>query len=136
MSTLVVYTDGGARGNPGPAAAGVVIKENGNTLLEFGKYLGAKETNNFAEYQAVILALEALKRDGYAGAALEFKLDSKLVAEQVSGNWKIKEPSLKPLVAKIHELLKDFSAYSFTHIPRAENAEADALVNEALDAQL
>jgi ribonuclease HI len=136
MSKLVIYTDGGARGNPGPAAAGVVIKENGNTLLEFGQYLGPKETNNYAEYQAVILALEALKREGCAGRALDFKMDSKLVVEQVQGNWKIKEPSLKPLVAKIHDLLKDFPQHSFAHIPRAENAEADALVNDALDAQL
>ena len=133
---ITIYTDGGARGNPGPAAAGIVIKEADNTLLEFGQYLGNKETNNFAEYTAVILALEALKREGYAGRTLEFKMDSKLVVEQVLGNWKIKEPSLKPLVAKIRALLADFPQHSFTHIPREENYEADALVNQALDEQL
>lgn len=136
MSKLTIYTDGGARGNPGPAASGVVIKEGASTLLEFGKYLGPKETNNFAEYQAVILALEALIREGHAGRELEFKMDSKLVVEQVLGNWKIKEPTLKPLVAKIRALLADFPKYTFAHIPREENYEADALVNQALDEQL
>lgn len=136
MPKITIYTDGGARGNPGPAAAGVVIKEGDATLLEFGEYLGPVQTNNFAEYTAVILALEALKREGHAGRTLEFKMDSKLVVEQVSGNWKIKEPSLKPLVAKIHALLSDFPQHTFAHIPRAENFEADALVNQALDEQL
>lgn len=136
MTKITIFTDGGARGNPGPAAAGIVIKEAGNTLLEFGEYLGPVQTNNFAEYQAVILALDALKREGHAGRELEFKMDSKLVVEQVLGNWKIKEPTLKPLVAKIRALLADFPKHSFTHIPRAENAEADALVNQALDEQL
>jgi ribonuclease HI len=136
MPKVTIYTDGGARGNPGPAAAGVVIKEGAKMLLEFGEYLGPVQTNNFAEYQAVILALEALKREGYAGRSIEFKMDSKLVVEQVSGNWKIKEPSLKPLVAKIRELLADFPQHSFAHIPRADNAEADAQVNLVLDAQM
>ncbi len=136
MNKIIIYTDGGARGNPGPAAAGVVIKEGDATLLEFGEYLGPVQTNNFAEYQAVILALEALRREGHSGRELAFKMDSKLVVEQVSGNWKIKEPSLKPLVAKIRELLADFPRHTFTHIPRAENYEADALVNQALDEQL
>lgn len=135
MSKITIFTDGGARGNPGPAAAGIVIID-GAKNISFGKYLGEKQTNNFAEYQAVILALEALKREGYAGREIAFKMDSKLVVEQVSGNWKIKEPSLKPLVAKIRELLADFPQHSFTHIPRAENAAADAQVNEALDAVL
>ncbi len=136
MNKLTIYTDGGARGNPGPAAAGVVIKEGTTTLLKFGEYLGPVQTNNFAEYQAVILALEALKREGYAGRELEFKMDSKLVVEQVLGNWKIKEPTLKPLVAKIRALLADFPQHSFAHIPREDNLEADALVNQALDEQL
>lgn len=135
MSKITIFTDGGARGNPGPAAAGIVIVD-GAKRISFGKYLGDKQTNNFAEYQAVILALEALKREGYAGREVAFKMDSKLVVEQVSGNWKIKEPSLKPLVAKIRELLVDFPEHTFTHIPRAENSEADAQVNLVLDAQL
>ena len=133
---ITIYTDGGARGNPGPSAAGIVIKEGDNTLLEFGEYLGPVQTNNYAEYMAVILALEALKREGYAGRTLEFKMDSKLVVEQVQGNWKVKEPSLKPLVAKVRALLADFPQHTFAHIPREENYEADALVNQALDEQL
>ena len=136
MSQLTIFTDGGARGNPGPAAAGIVIKEGEHTILSFGVYLGSKQTNNFAEYTAVILALEALKREGYAGREVAFKMDSKLVVEQVSGRWKIKEPSIRPLVAKIRALLADFPQHSFTHIPREENSEADAEVNAALDAQL
>lgn len=135
MSKITIFTDGGARGNPGPAAAGIVIVD-GARKISFGQYLGDKQTNNFAEYQAVILALEALKREGYAGREIAFKMDSKLVVEQVSGNWKIKEPSLRPLVARIRELLADFPKHSFTHIPRADNSEADAQVNVVLDAQV
>lgn len=136
MQKLIINTDGGARGNPGPAAAGVVVKEDGKTVLEFGQYLGPVQTNNWAEYEAVALALAALKREGYAGRTIEVRMDSKLVIEQVLGNWKLKEPSLKPQHAKVKALLADFPHYHFLYVPRAENAEADALVNEALDAQL
>ncbi|MBV9159793.1 MAG: ribonuclease HI family protein [Candidatus Kaiserbacteria bacterium] len=136
MAKLIVNTDGGARGNPGPAAAGVVVKENSERLFTLKQYLGDKQTNNWAEYEAVALALAHLKKEGYAGREIEIRMDSMLVVEQVSGKWKIKEPTLKPQVAKVKELLMDFPQHSFMYVPRAENAEADALVNEALDEHL
>ena len=136
METIVVYTDGGARGNPGPAGAGAIAYEGETVVLELKQYLGDKQTNNFAEYEAVALALTALKEKGFAGRAVEVRMDSKLVVEQISGNWKIKEPTLKPLAAKVHVLLKEFSSFVFTYVPREQNKEADRLVNEALDEAL
>ncbi len=136
MAKVVIYTDGGARNNPGPAGAGVVIID-GDKTIEFKKYLGEKQTNNWAEYEAVALALAEAKKRGLAGREIEIRMDSKLVVEQVSGNWKIKEPTLRPQAAKIRALLAaDFPQYSFVYIPRAENAEADRLVNEAIDEAL
>lgn len=132
MSEVVIYTDGGARGNPGPAGAGVVII-HGDKTFEHKKYLGNPQTNNWAEYEAVILALHEAKKHGLAGKSIEVRMDSKLAVEQISGNWKIKEPSLKPQVAKVHALLADFPKNKFVHIPREQNAEADRLVNEAID---
>ena len=136
METIVVYTDGGARGNPGPAGAGAIAYEGEKVILELKQYLGDKQTNNYAEYEAVALALAALKEQGFAGRAVEVRMDSKLVVEQISGNWKIKEPTLKPLAAKVHGLLKEFSSFVFTYVPREQNKEADRLVNEALDEAL
>ncbi|OHB18885.1 MAG: hypothetical protein A2854_03470 [Parcubacteria group bacterium RIFCSPHIGHO2_01_FULL_56_18] len=130
--SLVIYTDGGARGNPGPAGAGAVILKDGVVVAEIKKFLGPVQTNNWAEYEAVVLALEKAKSLGFTGD-IEFRLDSKLVVEQLLGNWKIKEPSLKPQVAKVKVLLSDFGTVRFGYIPREENAEADRLVNEAID---
>jgi ribonuclease HI len=129
---VIIYTDGGARGNPGPAAAGVVIQHDGK-ITEFRQYLGDLQTNNWAEYEAVALALQEAKRLGLAGRDLEVRMDSQLVVEQLMGNWKIKEPTLKTQAAKVHALLKEFGAWKFVYVPRAQNAEADRLVNEALD---
>ena len=136
MPKLIVYTDGGARGNPGPAGAGIVVLEGAKKLFDYKKYLGERQTNNWAEYEAVALALEQLKVKGFAGREIEIRMDSKLVVEQISGNWKIKEPSLKPQVAKVRALLADFPSYKFVYVPREQNADADALVNEALDEAL
>ena len=130
---VIIYTDGGARGNPGPAGAGVVIIDGANTY-EHKKYLGDDLTNNWAEYEALAIALEEAKKHGLSGRALEIRMDSKLVVEQMAGNWKIKEPSLKPQAAKARSLLFDFPQHRFVHVPREENKEADRLVNEALDA--
>lgn len=132
MSAIVIYTDGGARGNPGPAGAGVVILNDGEVVAEVKKYLGPVQTNNWAEYEAVVLALGKAKSLGLTGD-IEFRLDSKLVVEQLMGNWKIKEPSLKPQVARVKALLADFGTVHFGYVPREENAEADRLVNEAID---
>jgi len=129
---VIIYTDGGARGNPGPAAAGIVILD-GEKKTEDKQYLGSLQTNNWAEYEAVVIALgkclEMMLRD----RDIEFRLDSQLVVEQLKGNWKIKEAGLKQQAAKVRSLLKDFGTVTFTYIPREENKEADRLVNEALD---
>lgn len=128
---IIIYTDGGARNNPGPAGAGAVIV-HGKKKVTLKKFLGS-QTNNWAEYEAVALALHEAKKHGLAGRTIEVRMDSKLAVEQILGNWKIKEPTLKPQVAKVRALLADFPKYHFVHIPREENAEADALVNEAID---
>ncbi|MEK7601071.1 MAG: ribonuclease HI family protein [Patescibacteria group bacterium] len=146
MQKVVIYTDGGARNNPGPAGAGVIMYDgdpstgstsspqagSGREISSIRKFLGS-QTNNWAEYEAVAIALAEAKRLRLTDRTLEIRMDSKLVVEQVSGNWKIKEPTLKPQCAKVKALLKDFAAHSFVHIPREKNAEADRLVNEAID---
>ncbi len=133
MPPVVIYTDGGARGNPGPAGAGFVIADGDEVLCEGKQFLGEKQTNNWAEYEAVALALERAKSLGLTERALEIRMDSKLVVEQILGNWKIKEETLKPQAAKVRALLADFASHTFIHIPREKNAEADRLVNEAID---
>lgn len=132
MPKVIVYTDGGARGNPGPAGAGVVIIDGAKTF-ECKKFLGPRQTNNWAEYEAVALALAEAKKKGFAKRPLEVRLDSQLVAEQLSGNWKIKEAALKLQAAKVRKLLGDFPLHAFVYVPREENQEADRLVNEAID---
>lgn len=136
MSSLTIFTDGGARGNPGPAAIGVVVQQDGNVIHEYNKYLG-EQTNNVAEYEALLYSIEWLSRfcTEQNVDSVEFLLDSKLVVEQVQGHWKVKEPHLQELVSKARTLLSKIPAkYSFRHIPRAQNSEADKLVNQSLDA--
>lgn len=134
MPEIVIYTDGGARGNPGPAGAGAVCYEGAKKLFELKKYLGDKLTNNWAEYEALILALTEAKKRGLEGRALEVRMDSELIVKQMRGEYKVKDAQLRLQHAKVHELLlADFPEALFTHVPRAENAEADALVNQALD---
>jgi ribonuclease HI len=133
MEKVIIYTDGGARNNPGPAAAGVVIFDGNAEVIELKQFLGP-QTNNWAEYEAVAIALAEAKRLGLAGRPVEVRLDSKLVAEQLMGNWKIKEPTLKPQWAKVRTMMAaDFPGIIFKHIPREQNKQADRLVNEALD---
>jgi ribonuclease HI len=128
-----MYTDGGARNNPGPAAAGAVIIEGDEVVAELKQYLGS-QTNNWAEYEAVAIVLSHAKQMGFSGRSVEVRLDSKLVAEQLMGNWKIKEPTLKPQWAKVRAMMAaDFPGIIFKHIPREQNKQADRLVNEALD---
>lgn len=133
MSEITIFTDGGARGNPGPAGAGIVIQERGNVVSAFGKYLGENLTNNWAEYQALILAIQEAKKLGFEEMHIEFRLDSELIVKQMQGIYKVKDANMKQLHAKVRELLLEFQHISFKHIPRAENKEADALVNEVLD---
>ncbi|MBI2618082.1 ribonuclease HI family protein [Candidatus Kaiserbacteria bacterium] len=134
MTDITIYTDGGARNNPGPAGAGIVIiDKNGKTLREVSKFLGT-QTNNWAEYEAVVLGFKEAKKLGLKGKKIEFKLDSELVAEQLSGRYQIKEPSLFGQFIAVHNFrVKDFPRVTFTHIPREKNKKADSLANEAMD---
>ncbi len=134
MSDVHIFTDGGARGNPGPAGAGVVIHQMGKAVASFGKYLGDGLTNNWAEYEALILALHEAKRLGLTEEYVEIKMDSELIVKQMTGEYKVKDKNLKIQHAKVRELLLEFQHVHFKHIPREENSEADALVNEAIDA--
>ena len=127
---LVIFTDGGCQHNPGPAAIGVVIKEpNGSTLDASSLYIGPA-TNNQAEYQAVIAGLEKALLLG--AAAVEVNSDSLLVVEQISGQYKVKDPALKALLDKTKALQGKFREFKIRHIPREENGEADRLACEAL----
>ncbi len=144
MPNLKIYTDGGARGNPGPAACGAVIKnEKGEIILEASKFIGVA-TNNQAEYKALILALEKareiLSPDKNAKSRakdknLECHLDSELVVKQLNREYKIKNEGLKPLFAQVCGLISNFDSVKFIHIPREQNKSADKLVNEELDAR-
>jgi ribonuclease H / adenosylcobalamin/alpha-ribazole phosphatase len=131
MPPVIIYTDGGARGNPGPAGAGIYIRD-GDTITQRKQYLGA-QTNNWAEYEAVVIALGVCLEKLYKDRDIEFRLDSTLVVEQLRGNWKIKEPGLKVQAAKVRSLLQNFGTVTFTYVPREQNTDADRLVNEALD---
>lgn len=130
---LIIYTDGGARGNPGPAAVGIVIyNERGKLLKKLEKFLGPK-TNNEAEYEAVI---EALKQAHKLGAdRVEINLDSELLARQLNNIYKVKNHRMQGLVSQVRNLETRFKRVSVRHIPRSKNELADRLVNEALDAQ-
>ncbi|MDA1079627.1 MAG: ribonuclease HI family protein [bacterium] len=131
---VVLFSDGGARGNPGPAAVGVVCLSDSKLIFEFGKYLG-ETTNNVAEYTAVILGLDELLKTKESLEEITWKLDSKLVVEQLARRWKIKEPHLQELAKQCWDRLKQLSVpCQFQHIPREENVRADALVNTTLDA--
>lgn len=131
--SLIIHTDGGSRNNPGDAGIGATIDHDGVRVAEISEFIGT-QTNNFAEYTAVIRSLEKCVELDLTHESIAFRLDSKLVVEQVQGNWKIKEPTLRPLVARVRELARQFPHVSFTHIPRAKNKDADRLVNEAIDA--
>jgi len=137
-NNLIVFTDGGARGNPGPAAIGFMVKDNrGQVLVKLGKYIG-RATNNVAEYQAVIEALKWIKFSiQYSIFSIQFFLDSKLVVNQLNGRFKIKDVKLKNLIIKVRCLEKEINGKIFYHfIPRQKNHHADFLVNQALDKKI
>lgn len=129
---LQIYTDGGARGNPGPGGVGVVIWSGNELVGRYKKYIGVA-TNNQAEYKAVILALEEAKKLG--AKELEFFLDSELVVKQINREYKVKDKDLAPLFVQVWNLSLGFKKVTFQHIPREKNKEADKLVNEAIDEQ-
>lgn len=129
--TLHLFTDGGSRGNPGQAAIGCVLTDgDGNILKEYSERIGI-QTNNVAEYEALIAGLKLARN--FRPNRLLCHLDSELVVKQLSGEYRVKMPSLQPLVSEIEELKKDFSDVRFRHIPRSDNFRADGLVNKALD---
>ena len=128
-----VNTDGGARGNPGPAAYGFVVKKDDASIHAQGGYIGIA-TNNVAEYTAIVEALKYLKNK-FSGQKLNFFVDSQLVASQLSGFFKVKNATIREFVFKIRELESDFSSVTYTYIPRELNKEADQQVNIALDNQ-
>jgi ribonuclease HI len=134
LRTLRLFTDGAARGNPGPAGLGVVIEdEQGLRLRGLHRWLGVA-TNNEAEYHALIEGLKAVV--DWKPDRLEVFLDSKLVVEQVSGRYRVKEPRLQPLHREAKELLAGFGEVSISHVERERNKGADALANMAIDAHV
>jgi len=131
VSVFTIYTDGAARGNPGPAGAGwVILDSHGETLFKNKKYLG-ELTNNQAEYQALLLALEEIEKP--SAAKLNLHADSELMVRQLKGEYKVKNEGLKPLFQKAVLTLSKFQGYTVKHIPREKNEEADKLANEAID---
>lgn len=135
--TFTIHADGGARGNPGPAGAGAVVRDgHGDIVASVSKFLGV-QTNNFAEYEAVILAFEALTKlvppAEREATGVSVKLDSELIVKQMNGLYKVKHPVLKEQKARLAQVAAAFGTVTFTHIPREQNSDADALANEAMD---
>ena len=128
---LTIYTDGGARGNPGPAGIAYVIYDENNKLIAKNSKLIGTATNNQAEYKALIFGLEGAEK--IKGKKINCLLDSELVVKQLTGLYKVKDRDLKPLFAKILILTNKFNLVTFKHIPREKNKLADKLVNLAID---
>jgi ribonuclease HI len=133
---IVMSTDGGARGNPGPAGAGAYIVDGaGNKLASVSAYLGER-TNNWAEYEAIILGLEKLRTlygDALTDMTIVVRMDSELIVRQLNGVYKVKNADLKEQYAKVQELLSGLKHINIVHVRREYNKEADALANEAMD---
>lgn len=134
MEKIILYTDGGSRGNPGPAALGVFIETLGKS---YGEYLGEK-TNNEAEYQAIVSALKKVKsligKEKAKKTEVECRMDSELACKQLNHEYKIENAKLQPLFLEIWNLMLDFKHVTFVHVYREKNTQADAEVNKALDA--
>lgn len=136
MKKIIIYTDGGSRNNPGIAGVGVyIVDEKGNELQKTKKYLGIK-TNNWAEYEALIIGLEKAKSllgSEVEKVEAEVRMDSQLIVRQLNGEYRVKEPSLFEQFVKVNNLKMNFPKIKFVHIPRTENKQADKLANEAMD---
>lgn len=130
--SVVLRTDGGSRGNPGPAGAGFVIERDGDILCRGGRFLG-DTTNNVAEYEALIWGLENVSAMGFADVVVY--ADSELLVRQVNGQYRVKNEGLKPLFLRALELLRSFASYRVAHVRREQNAAADAMANEAMDSR-
>ena len=140
MRRIIIYTDGGSRGNPGKAAIGVVFcNEAGQEIKKFGEYLGDNLTNNEAEYQAVIFALKKFKalfgKKIAEVSEVEIRSDSELLVKQMNGKYKLENEKIQKFFIEIWNLMIDFKGVKFKAVPREKNREADRLVNEALDLQ-
>ncbi len=132
MTRASLYTDGGARGNPGPAGIGAVLRDDsGEVIGEIARGIG-EATNNIAEYAALIAGLELALDKGVR--EIEIYMDSELVVSQLLGRWKIKKDTLRPLAVKARALMGRFDSFSLSHVPRELNAEADRLANQGMDA--
>ncbi|PIR83192.1 ribonuclease H [Candidatus Kaiserbacteria bacterium CG10_big_fil_rev_8_21_14_0_10_56_12] len=134
---FAIHADGGSRGNPGPAGSGAVIRnEGGEIVLTVSQFLGER-TNNYAEYEAVILAFHALQKlvpeAARSSTEVTVKMDSELVVKQVNKEYKVKHPVLKEQFARLGDAIRSFGVVTFTHVPRAQNSDADALANDAMD---
>jgi len=131
-----IHTDGGSRGNPGPAGAGAMLRDElGNSVASVSQFLGTR-TNNFAEYEAVILGFETLAKlvkGKTRETEVVVKMDSELVVKQMRGEYKIKNTALKEQSIRLKKIMETFGSVSFAHVPREENSDADALANEAMD---
>jgi len=129
---LLIHTDGAARGNPGPAGLGAILRdaETGETLAELATFLGVR-TNNVAEWSAVEAALDEALRMG--ATHVDLRMDSELVARQIAGIYKVKHPDLKPIHARVMAQLSTLDGYTVSHVPRALNGDADRLSNVAID---
>lgn len=140
MKKIIIYTDGGSRGNPGPGATGVVFcNEKGEIFKKYSQYLGENFTNNEAEYQAAIFALKKFKslfgKKLTLSTEIELRSDSELLIKQLQGEYKILEPKIQTLFIAVWNLKLDFKKVKFNLISREKNKEADRLVNEALNSQ-
>lgn len=129
---LLIHTDGAARGNPGPAGAGAILRDaaDGRVVAEIATFLGLR-TNNYAEWTAVALALEEALLQG--ARQVDLRMDSELVARQITGRYRVKHPDLKPIHAQVMAMLARFAAYTVGHVPRELNKDADRLSNVAID---
>lgn len=132
MSRLTVNVDGGARGNPGPAAIGAVLRNGDGEIVEQRAERIGHATNNVAEYQALLLGIKLAAEHG--ATALDLVGDSELVVRQVEGRYKVKDATMRQLHAEVKRALADFESWTIRHVRRERNADADRLVNEALDA--
>jgi ribonuclease HI len=128
---LIAYTDGGARGNPGPAGFGVYITDqDGSRVVELSEYLG-QQTNNFAEYSALVAALDWALRNGHG--AIQVVSDSELMVKQLRGIYKVRNENLLPLYEKAQSLIRQLNWFEIKHVLREQNREADRLANDAMD---
>ena len=130
---LTIHTDGAARGNPGPAGAGAYIQDqDGKLVSEEFRYLG-EATNNVAEYEALLLGMECARDLG--ASRIEMRADSELVVRQLTGEYRVRNPALQKLHARVKQLAREFESVRYTHVRREQNREADRLANRAIDSR-